>query len=71
MALEISLKITGMTCGHCKMAVEKALLTVKGVKTVSVSLEDKAALVNGNNINNEELISAVKDVGYGCELISS
>ena len=30
----ITLKVTGMTCGHCEMAVKKALAAVPGVERV-------------------------------------
>ena len=33
------INITGMSCNHCKMAVEKALKAVPGVKEVEVNLE--------------------------------
>ena len=35
------LKIEGMTCSHCKAAVEKALKAVPGVIDVAVDLEKK------------------------------
>ena len=31
--------IEGMSCGHCSKRVEEALKAIKGVKSVSVSLE--------------------------------
>lgn len=45
---ETVLRIEGMTCGHCKMAVEKALKTVPGVTDVKVDLEAKQAVVSGS-----------------------
>jgi len=57
--------IEGMSCGHCSKRVEEALKTVKGVKSVLVSLEDKnAKVVLKNDISNETLKSAVEDVGF-------
>ena len=35
------LKVEGMTCGHCKAAVEKALKAVDGVEDAVVSLEER------------------------------
>jgi copper chaperone len=34
-----TIKIKGMTCGHCVMAVTKALGGIEGVKDVRVDLE--------------------------------
>ena len=34
-----TIKITGMSCGHCVMAVTKALGGIDGIKDVHVDLE--------------------------------
>jgi copper chaperone len=34
-----TIKVKGMTCNHCVMAVTKALSMVDGIKNVKVSLE--------------------------------
>jgi len=34
-----TIKIEGMSCRHCVMAVTKALMKLEGVKNVQVSLE--------------------------------
>jgi copper chaperone len=44
-----TLKIQGMTCGHCVMAVKEALAAVPGVEgAVAVSLEKGEAQVGGS-----------------------
>lgn len=40
-----TLKITGMTCGHCKKAVKNILREQKGVLQVEVVLENAVATV--------------------------
>lgn len=57
------LKIEGMTCGHCKAAVEKALKAVPGVISVVVELEKKEAVVTGS-VNRDALVKAVEDADY-------
>ena len=57
------LKIEGMTCGHCKAAVENALKAVPGVTSVTVELEKKEAIVTGS-ARREDLVKAVVDVDY-------
>jgi copper chaperone len=57
--------VTGMTCGHCKAAVEKALKSVSGVNTVEVDLEHGKASVSGNQVNPQALVTAVIEEGYG------
>lgn len=56
------LRIEGMTCGHCKTAVETALSAVDGVTTVDVDLDAGRARVQGGDL--PRLVDAVKDEGY-------
>ena len=56
------LRIEGMTCGHCKKAVENALASVDGVERVDVDLEAGRARVEGGEI--DRLVAAVRDEGY-------
>lgn len=60
---ETIIKIEGMSCGHCKAAVEKALQAVAGVETAVVDLEKKQAVVTGNAAM-EAMREAVEDAGY-------
>jgi len=64
----VSLAIDGMTCASCVTRVEKALLSVPGVKSASVNLATKSARIDGN-AGPETLIAAVDDIGYGASLI--
>ena len=60
----IKLKIEGMTCNHCVMAVKKALSQVPGVKeVVEVSLDRGEALIEGE-APLEALVNAVREEGY-------
>ena len=60
---ETIIKIEGMSCGHCKAAVEKALQAVAGVENAVVDLEKKQAVVTGNAAM-EAMREAVEDAGY-------
>ena len=59
----MELKIEGMMCPHCSAHVEKALLAVPGVESVTVSLSDKNAVVTGT-ADFEACKKAVVDAGY-------
>jgi copper chaperone len=63
----LKLKVEGMTCNHCVMAVKKALLKVPGVERAEVSLERGEALVEGN-ADPKALIQAVEEEGYRAEV---
>ncbi len=58
-------KINGMNCNHCVMAVEKALSALENVKTVKVDLSKKQAVVASDAVVADEAITkAVTDAGF-------
>ena len=57
-------KVTGMSCAACVSRVEKAVLGVSGVESCSVNLLTNSMNVDGT-YNDEEIIKAVKEAGYG------
>ena len=60
-----TIKIEGMACGHCTARVEKALQETAGVTAVTVSLEEKQAVVTvEDSVTDETLTKAVTDAGY-------
>ena len=58
-----TISIEGMMCAHCQAHVEKALKEVAGVTEVTVSLENKNAVVTGD-ASVEALKQAVVDACY-------
>ena len=63
----ITVKIEGMTCGHCVMQVKKALSALPDVKAVEVSLEPGEARVEGD-VPVAAIIAAVEAEGYSATL---
>lgn len=63
---EITLRIEGMSCHHCQMAVEKALRSLPGVSRAEVDLEAKAASVvyDSEAVTIEAMRDAVEEAGY-------
>lgn len=63
---KLTLKIEGMTCGHCEVRVTKALAEVDGVTDAKVSLEEGTATVEfeTGKVTEDSLIDAVEDAGY-------
>jgi copper chaperone len=64
-----TLKVTGMTCGHCVKAVTTALESVDGVDAVQVDLQAARAVVtyDAERTTPAALASAVMDEGYMAE----
>lgn len=67
------LKVSGMTCGHCAQAVEKALRGSPGVRNATVHLDSGAAEVEyeESRVAPEQLISAVEEEGYSARFDGS
>lgn len=65
-----TLRITGMTCGHCRAHVQKALGDVAGVHTVTVDLPAGRAEVEGD-APVAQLIAAVEAEGYSAQEIQA
>ncbi len=58
--------VKGMSCGHCKKAVESALSSVDGVEDVKVSLEEEKVEVKFNEEQTtlDKLKTEVRAAGY-------
>ena len=66
----VTLKIEGMTCGHCVMAVKAALAAVAGVEgPVDVNLATGEARVGGAP-QTEALVAAVVAEGYQATVVA-
>ena len=64
--MEKIINVEGMTCNHCKMAVEGALKKLSGVNNATVSLENKRVTVtyDEGKVTLEEMKEAIEDQGY-------
>ena len=61
--MEITVK--GMSCGHCALAVTKALEALPGVSQVKVDLANgRVTFAAANPLPQEELAKAIKAAGY-------
>lgn len=63
--------IQGMTCSSCSSHVEKAVNKLEGIKNVNVNLLSNNMTVeyDESKLNNETIIKAVIDAGYGAKTI--
>ena len=60
-----SLKVTGMSCGHCTAQVQAALENLEGVLQAEVSLSEQTASITlEKEVSNDVLTSAVEAAGY-------
>ncbi len=61
-----TVKIEGMTCGHCVNHVKEALTEdIQGVNVLDVSLENKCSKFEvDDNVSNEQIKAVIADLGY-------
>ncbi len=57
------LQVNGMTCGHCEMAVKRALLSVDPNAKIEIDRSHDSVLVE-SKLEVTELIAAVQKEGY-------
>lgn len=58
-------KIEGMSCQHCVMAVTKALNKIGGLKDVKVDLEKgEASFENAGRVSFEKISQAIEEAGF-------
>ena len=63
--LKKTLKISGMMCKHCVGRVTKALLSIEGVLTVDVNLENETAMIELERLVDDALLkSTIAEAGY-------
>jgi copper chaperone len=63
------LRITGMTCGHCRESVESALQMVGGVHSVRVDLDaGEAQVLHDEVADGRTLAAAVHDAGFEAQV---
>ena len=60
-----SIKIKGMSCQHCVMAVTRALGALEGIQNVKVDLKTGVATYEEvKTVDNALVVAAVKKAGY-------
>ncbi len=56
--------VNGMTCNHCKANVENAARSVKGVESAEADIVANRLVLEGEDINLDEVKSRIEEVGY-------
>ena len=57
--------VTGMSCGHCEVAVAEEIRELPGVDNVSVDRKRGTATVHGEGFDDDLVRQAVVRAGYG------
>lgn len=69
---KVVFKVTGMHCGHCKAACEKAALSVSGVKKAVADPKANSLVIKADKSCDDAIyasvIGAVENCGFKAEL---
>ena len=58
-------QVTGMSCGHCEMAVRREVGRIAGVENIEVSAADGSLVITASTpIDDASVIAAVDEAGY-------
>lgn len=60
----VTMKIDGMTCGHCVAQVTKALKDVDGVNVEQVKVGTATVSFDPSSTSEERITQAIEDQGY-------
>ena len=61
---KLKLEVSGMSCGHCVLAVREALDSVPGVKVEQVQVGSATVSFDENKTSVGDLVDAVYSAGY-------
>lgn len=61
---EQTLKIGGMSCGHCVMSVRNALSSTEGMKVEDVRIGSAKVTFDETVVSPDAAAAAVRDAGY-------
>jgi len=60
----LTFNVPGMTCGHCKAAIESEVGKLAGISSVQVDLDAKVVTVDGVDLDPEAVVAAIDEAGF-------
>jgi copper chaperone len=61
--MERTYSVPGISCGHCKAAIEAEVGALAGISTVDVNVDSRSVLVIGD-VSDDEVRAAIDEAGY-------
>lgn len=65
--MDITYRVPGIHCEHCRRAIEQEVAPVAGVTEVQVDLQTKLVTVKGDGLSDAALRAAIDEAGYDSE----
>jgi copper chaperone len=69
--MKITLRVDGMSCGHCVSAVREALSSVEGVRVEDIRIGQATVSVDSHGVQLGTLIDAVAEAGYEADEVAA
>ena len=60
----LSYNVPGVSCEHCRRAIEGEVSQVEGVESVKVDLDTKTVTVSGEPLDAAAIVAAIDEAGY-------
>lgn len=60
----VSFSVPGVSCGHCRSAIENEVSALSGVESVEVDLDAKIVTVRGEPLDEQAIVAAIDEAGY-------
>jgi copper chaperone len=60
----LSYSVPGVSCEHCRQAIEGEVSQVQGVESVEVDLDAKTVTVGGDPLDEVAIVAAIDAAGY-------
>jgi len=67
----LTLKIDGMSCGHCVMTVQKALRALDGVQVDQVQVGSAQLQFDPATRPLDEILEAIRDAGFSPSAVAT
>ncbi|NKX54786.1 heavy-metal-associated domain-containing protein [Arthrobacter mobilis] len=63
-------QVTGMTCGHCELAIRDEVARIGGVEGIEVSAATgRLAVTSQSPVDDAQVLAAVDEAGYRAERV--
>lgn len=66
---QLTLRVPGISCGHCKASIEGALTMLAGIKAATVDVKQKTveASFDESLLDRTRIVAAIEEQGYDVE----
>jgi hypothetical protein len=62
---QMKIKVTGMTCSHCKLNVEMNLKKLQGVEQALADIDSGEVTIRGGSVDLGQVEKTIEEIGYG------